>query len=193
MQGTAQQRVLSKDVLDTIPAGRGHENFAVLIPGVNTSAQDVGGTKTLSPTTMTIHGNRSSDQRVMVDGFTIRNIALNGQNTNVIPDMGSTEEVTVDYSGGSAELMSSGLKINYVPRQGGNTFKGSLFGTWANSSFQGNNYTQELKDRGLTVPNGLKEVYDINAVRRRPDCPRPAVVLHVGTLAEQPDLYRRDL
>jgi hypothetical protein len=163
VQGTSQQRVLSKDVLDTIPAGRGHENFAVLIPGVNTSAQDVGGTKTLSPTTMTIHGNRSSDQRVMVDGFTIRNIALNGQNTNVIPDMGSTEEVTVDYSAGSAELMASGLRINYVPRQGGNTFKGSLFVTWANTSFQGNNYTQDLKDRGLTVPNGLKEVYDVNA------------------------------
>ena len=26
VQGTSQQRVLSKDVLDTIPAGRGHEN-----------------------------------------------------------------------------------------------------------------------------------------------------------------------
>ena len=41
--------------------------------------------------------------------------------------------------------------------------KGRSSAPGVNSSFQGNNYTQDLKDRGLTVPNGLKEVYDINA------------------------------
>jgi hypothetical protein len=31
----------------------------------------------------------------------------------------------------------------------------SFFGTAVNSSFQGSNYTQELKDQGLTTPNEL--------------------------------------
>ena len=31
-----------------------------------------------------------------------------------------------------------------------------------NSKFQGNNYTQELKDAGLRTPNSIKLVYDVN-------------------------------
>ena len=31
-----------------------------------------------------------------------------------------------------------------------------------NSSFQGNNYSEDLKDRGLTTPNSLKKAYDVN-------------------------------
>ena len=38
----------------------------------------------------------------------------------------------------------------------------SFFGTGVNSSFQGNNYSQDLKDRGLTTPNSLKKAYDVN-------------------------------
>ena len=34
-------------------------------------------------------------------------------------------------------------------REGGNMFRGFIFGTGSNSSFQADNYTQELKDRGL--------------------------------------------
>jgi hypothetical protein len=52
--------------------------------------------------------------------------------------------------------------FNFIPREGGNTIQGSIFGTAANSSFQGNNFTQELQDLGLRAPNHLKNVFDIN-------------------------------
>ena len=36
----------------------------------------------------------------MIDGVTIRNIAAQGQNANLMPDMGGAQEVTVDYAAG---------------------------------------------------------------------------------------------
>jgi len=52
--------------------------------------------------------------------------------------------------------------VNLVPREGGNVFRGSFFATAASSRLQADNYSQELKDRGLSVPNSLKSEYDIN-------------------------------
>ena len=164
VQGTNQQRVIGKEVLDAIPAGRSHVSFTVLIPGVTTNGpQDVGGTSTLGATFMSIHGNRASDQRVMIDGFTIRNIAAQGQNANIMPDIGGAQELTVDYGAASAERAYAGLQINLIPREGGNAFKASFFATGVNSSFQSDNYTDELKAQGLSAPNSLKLMYDVNA------------------------------
>ena len=55
-----------------------------------------------------------------------------------------------------------GVRINLIPREGGNRYSGSFFGAWVNDKFQGDNYTQELKDRGLGAPNPIKRVYDFN-------------------------------
>jgi hypothetical protein len=163
VQNSSQQRVMGKEVLDAIPAGRSHVSFTVLIPGVTTNGpQDVGGTNTLGATFMTIHGNRASDQRVMIDGFTIRNIAAQGQNANIMPDVGGAQELTVDYAAGLAERAYAGLQINLVPREGGNSFRGSFFATGVNSKFQSDNYTEDLRARGLTTPNSLKLMYDVN-------------------------------
>ena len=60
--------------------------------------------------------------------------------------------------------------MNYVPRDGGNTFKGLLFVSGANGSMQATNYTTiaddpvtSLEARGLrTQPGALSKVYDFN-------------------------------
>jgi hypothetical protein len=76
--------------------------------------------------------------------------------------MASSQEVAMDTTGASAEQGQSGLKMNLIPRDGGNTFRGTFFGAWANSHFEGNNYTQELKDRKLPAINTLVNTYDVN-------------------------------
>jgi hypothetical protein len=50
ISGTAQQRVIPKEVVDAIPAGRSHQQLAVLIPGVTGTNPDVGGSNTLGLT-----------------------------------------------------------------------------------------------------------------------------------------------
>ncbi|MEP7304627.1 MAG: carboxypeptidase regulatory-like domain-containing protein [Acidobacteriota bacterium] len=161
VQSVTQQRVLGKDILDSIPAGRNHANFALLIPGM-TGAVDYGGTNNLNLSTLTVHGGRLGDQRVTVDGMSISATSGNGELSNFIPDQTSTQEVAVSFAAGSADQAFGGVQMNLIPREGGNVFKGSFFATAVNSSFQGSNYTQDLQDRGLRAPNSIKLVYDVN-------------------------------
>jgi carboxypeptidase family protein len=162
VQGTDQQRVLSKDIVDAIPAGRSHQQLAVLIPGVTGATPDVGGANTLGLVSLGIHGSRTTDMRVTANGVNLRNIGSPGQLISLQPDMGATQEVTVDYGGSSAEQEASGVQINYIPREGGNRFSGSFFGTYVGQDFQSSNYTDELKAAGLAQPNSLKRLYDFN-------------------------------
>ena len=161
IQSVTQQRVLGKEVLDAIPAGRNHANFANLIPGM-TGALDYGGTNNLNLSTLAVHGGRTGDQRVTVDGMSISATSGNGELSNFIPDITSTQEVAVSYSAGSADQAFGGVQMNLIPREGGNVFKGSVFATAVNSSFQQSNYTPELQAAGLRTPNSIKQVYDVN-------------------------------
>jgi hypothetical protein len=161
VQNVTQERVLDKEILDAIPVGRNQHNVANLIPGM-TGPLDYGGTNNLNLNTLSVHGSRANDQRVMVDGMSISATSGDGQLSNFIPDMTSTQEVAVSYSAGAAEQAFGGVQMNMIPREGGNTFKGSFFATGVNENFQSNNYTSELQAAGLRAPNSLKVVYDVN-------------------------------
>ena len=169
VQSANRQRVLTRDVLDAIPAGRSHLDAAALIPGlqVNVSGTrgtlaDVGGTNNLQNMTLTMHGGRSFDTRLMVDGIRIGNAGSGGEFTNYVPDMGSTQELVIDYAAITAEQMTGGVRLNYVPKDGGNRYSGSVFATGVNGDFQSDNLDDELVARGLTAPNAMKLTYDIN-------------------------------
>jgi hypothetical protein len=169
VQSAAKQQVLQKEVIDAIPVGRSHQSLAILIPGLSTSTginaqtQDVGGTNNLRlANAFTIHGGRTSDSNVQIDGFQVRNIGSFANLTNMFPDMGATQEMTIDYAAGLGDAATGGVKVNYVPKEGGNALRFSFFGTGVNSSFQGNNYSDELKARGLSKPNSLRKAYDVN-------------------------------
>src|SRR5690606_33777696 len=64
VQSVTQERVLQKEVLDAIPAGRNQHSFASMIPGM-VGALDYGGTNNLNLNTLSVHGSRAADQRVM--------------------------------------------------------------------------------------------------------------------------------
>ena len=164
VQSATKQRVIDADVLAAIPNGRTQFTAATLIPGMNLNNQDVGGTNIINTTggTMTIHGSNGNDQRVMIDGLSTANAELAGQASNFLPNMGSAQEVAVDFSSGTADQATGGVRINIIPREGGNQFTGGLFATGATSGFQADNYTDELQARGLRTPNSVKMNYDIN-------------------------------
>jgi len=164
VQGAVKQRVIPNDVLTNIPTGRTQFTAATLIPGMNLNNQDVGGTNIINTTggSITVHGSSGNDQRVMIDGLSTANAELAGNASNFLPNFGSVQEVAVDYAAGTADQPYGGVRINMIPREGGNQFRGSLFATAVNSSFQGSNYTQDLIDRGLKTPNSINVQSDIN-------------------------------
>jgi len=167
VQTAAQQKVLNKELIENLPTGRSATYLAVLVPGVNVSggfagqSQDVGGNLGDAMTQLTIHGGRTTDFRLQIDGLPT-NGGEGAQWTAFVPNMTSTQEITVDTSGASAENAVGGVRINLIPQSGGNGFSGSVFATGVNSSFQSSNFTQELKERGLKAVNGIKALYDIN-------------------------------
>jgi len=123
---------------------------------------DVGGTNNLQNTLISMHGGRRSDTRLMIDGVRIGNVAGEGQWTNYVPDTGTAQEVAIDYSSMQAEHLTGGLRINVIPRAGGNTFRGSLFATAVGEAWQSSNLSQDLIDQGTQEPNRLKRAYDFN-------------------------------
>jgi carboxypeptidase family protein len=168
VQSSQKERVFSQDLIDAIPAGRSHINEIVLIPGIQAAQpgrgglQDVGGTNNLQNTTFSIHGSRTFDTRLQIDGVRLGNVLSPGEFSNYVPDTSATQEVTIDYSSMQAELAFAGPRINIVPKEGGNRFSGSLFASGVNRWWQNNNLTPELQAAGLPAPNAMKLAYDVN-------------------------------
>jgi Carboxypeptidase regulatory-like domain len=186
VQSATVQRVATKEVIDNIPSGRLGINIAALQPGMMlgattgngtlqgsanlATAQDVGGTAGDTFTDLSIHGSKASEQRQTIAGLSAATIIRFGESLSSSPSFTAMQEMSVDSSGADATLATGGVRMNYIPRDGGNTFKGLFFMSYANSSMQSSNYTTiaddpvtSLQARGLrTNPNLLKEVFDYN-------------------------------
>jgi hypothetical protein len=76
--------------------------------------------------------------------------------------MGAMEEVNVDYGAVSADNTTGGVRVNFIPREGGNKFAGNVYYGFMNTSMQSSNFSQDLKDQGLRTPNDIKTNWDIN-------------------------------
>ena len=68
--------------------------------------------------------------------------------------------------GQGAEAMDmgqSGMRINIVPRSGGNVFHGSVFSAYTGESFESEmNIDDRLRSLGFTTPTGLVKLWDVN-------------------------------
>ena len=166
VQNTVQQRVIDRQVIDTIPAGRDVYNMAsATIPGMTVSQRDVGGVNTnrsTTPPNLSIHGSQGSDQQLFQNGITMMSAAqlsygFGGQQNNA-----GTQEITFGTSAGSAEASTGGVRINMIPREGANVFGGTLAASFTNRALQGNNLSDDLVARGLASPNTIKKSGEIN-------------------------------
>src|SRR5207247_1813851 len=111
------------------------------------NSPDVGGSLGANMTDLVAHGSRSSDFRMMVNGVSLSTNA--GGRAGAVPNISAYQEVAIDAAAVDASQALGGPRVNFIPRDGGNTTKGTGFIGFANSSFQGNNFTQRLKDLGL--------------------------------------------
>ena len=160
----SRSAVLSADTIDALPSSRNYASLARMIPAAVFNGTDVGGSA-LQGTggSVQIHGSRQQDQRVTLNGINTMTLQAGGNIGGQIPDTGSAAEVTVDHTAVSAELPTGGVRINYIPRDGGNRWAAASFFTFTNGSLAGSNFTPALKAAGLTTPNEVKRNWDLNA------------------------------
>jgi hypothetical protein len=163
VQNTTQQRVLSGDALDAIPVNRVPAFMAALIPGVSNSTQDVGGSTgpIVAGGSLSIHGSRPTDIRTMSNGVSIQT-AETGSSVQGVPNIAAFQEVVIDTGAADASNSLGGVRINLVPKEGGNAFHGSFVGAFANEDLQSSNFTDQLRSRGLSAPTGIRKIWDVN-------------------------------
>jgi hypothetical protein len=162
---TRSQKVLDRELIRDIPSARQYYSAAALIPGLSIpNTFDVGGSQQPAAPDFIIHGARAGDGRLTVDGISVGQRGGSGDTGSnrsmYILNVGSVQETTISTSGGLGEAESAGVAINMVPREGGNTHRGSVFWSQSNGALQGNNFTPELQAQGLRSPNELKNVWE---------------------------------
>ena len=164
VQNVTQQKVITQDVLDSVPSAKSQLALASLMPAATQapSTQDVGGSRGEASSRISIHGGRPDDSLLLLDGMSYNRIAAtNGRGAQINPLAAS--EILIDSGGGgSAEYISASASINMVPRDGGNKFSGTLFFSGMNDHFQGDNLTDNLKAQGLGFVGKLTNIYDAN-------------------------------
>jgi hypothetical protein len=168
LQNTKQQVVMTRDVIDNVPTGRSFQNLGVLIPGVTGGQvvgspinQDVGGSSGQSFMTLAIHGGRQTDQRIDLDGMSTSAWTRPDSSAIVFTD-GNIEEYNISVAANSADTETGGVRINLIPREGGNTFRGSFFANYAAPGLQGQNNNDDLRARGLLDANKMKSMWSVN-------------------------------
>ena len=186
---TSRQAVLSADTIDALPSARNYVTLARMIPSAVYNGTDVGGSNLqLVGGSVRIHGSRDQDQRVTLNGINTMTLQAGGNIGGQIPDVGSASEVTVDHTAVSAELSTGGVRINFIPRDGGNRFAAATFFTFSNGALASDNFTDELKAAGLGAPNEIKKNWDLNAFSRGTFQARQGLVLVLDALHRRREL-----
>ena len=161
IQSTTKQTVFNTQLMNELPTNRTTQGFGALVPGAVVSGTNVGGSAPEALNSVSsMHG--LGDTRVMSNGVTTGTL-MGGQSVDMhFQNPAANEEVSFDTAAVSADGATGGVRVNYLPRDGGNTFKGTFFATYSNSALQGDNFTQRVKDLHLTAVNSNLRNWDIN-------------------------------
>jgi hypothetical protein len=159
-QNVTQQRVIQMHVIQALP--NTGTNFAALTPGA-TRNTDVGGSSGADTgATFAIHGGRGQDTRRLIDGMRWNSMEVGNSGTGFYFDPTGAEEVSIQLGGNSAEFELGGVQVNLIPKTGGNTYHGYLFGTFTNDTFNSTAVPDDLKARGLPTIGAVDHVYDVS-------------------------------
>ena len=165
VQSTTRQVSITQEIVSQIPSSRNPFALGVLIPGVTQSfgARDVGGAVVAEVAALSANGGRTNDQRMMVNGVALSSGIGGGWGGGAVPNAAGTQEFAIDVSAVDAQAATGGVRVNFIPRDGGNQFKGTVFGSYSRGSWASDNYTgSDVQQRGLTAPSKTKENGDFN-------------------------------
>jgi Carboxypeptidase regulatory-like domain len=150
--------VANRDVLDAIPTTRRDTTArALLIPGTTVTPFVLG------QYNLTSHGSATSDFTMAIDGLRVNNLCGSGQYSGFYMNDAAVQELSYLTGSESAEIQSSGIRVNQVPKDGGNKFSGSFFLYGQGSSLQSDNRTDAMKAiqaNGLPLITTAGTAYD---------------------------------
>jgi hypothetical protein len=174
-----QQTVMNQEVLEGIPSGRDPWSVAKVIPGVQVSTYDVGGTQSFQQSSLSAHGSSTNDVSYNIDGATVNWPGGGGGATMICHDQGMFEEV--NYMTSAIRPRSWWRRVDQHGHQdAGNKWKGDVRYNWTTGcpTPQDPKPGASRRQRAARRPRARQP----DAVRLRPQrlrrrraCPRPSL------------------
>jgi hypothetical protein len=163
VQSVRRQTIIDGDVIKELPAARSYAGIMMLIPATTTQA---GGNLDIQVTPGMLvfggAGGRNNEARIQVDGLNT-GAAFNGAGvSSYMPDISNAQEIVTTTSGGLGEAEVGGPSFSIVPKTGGNSISGSFYASNITKGMVGDNYSEDLQQRGLTTPGKLFKLWDMN-------------------------------
>ncbi|MYJ05123.1 MAG: TonB-dependent receptor [Acidobacteria bacterium] len=162
VQSAARVEVVEREVLDSLPTTRNTQSIGYLAQGVRLTRPDVGGAQMMEQVRMSVHGATPRHTTMQVDGMIVNSQMGDGLIMNY-NNQALSQEMAMTTSGNNAEVQAGGLRLNMIPKDGGNQFSGTNYvGFTLNESWQADNFTQGMQDLGLTSNQGVTNIHDVN-------------------------------
>ena len=155
----ARAQVLDREAIDSIPTGRSIQGMAQLVPGVSLNLPDTGGARAMQQTYMTVRGMTTANTTMLVDGMLVNGLQGDGAVQSYFNDA-MNAEVSIQTSGISADTSAGGVRMNMIPREGGNRFSGDYKAAYRPGTWQADNLTGRHIDRGLSARNAIDRILD---------------------------------
>lgn len=183
-QGVTQRVVMTREVLDVLPTGRNIQAVGIMIPGTTIAvggggaiSRDVGGSGGLQQSPLQFRG--SGDTVQTIEGLRLNNLCAQGAYSGVYWNDGSFQELSYVTGADSAEMGQGGMRVNMVPKDGGNSFRGQITGNFTNDNFASDNCgsagigqpcsrsnltgsTTFNPNNRLTNVSEIQEIWDVN-------------------------------
>ncbi|MBM3777499.1 MAG: TonB-dependent receptor [Acidimicrobiia bacterium] len=162
VQNVRTQTLLSRETLDTLPTGKTVSAFATLTLGTggfDRPVFDTGGSKAEMNLGFGVHGSKAGDGQINQDDMLATNNSGFAARQNQI-NQAAVQEIAIETRGISAESPYSGVRINVVPKEGGNEFSLSFSVSGTGPALQGSNLTDEIRSRGVNDQGKVRKVYD---------------------------------
>src|SRR6187551_882142 len=139
-----QRVVMTAEVREALPTGRNIQAMGIMIPGTSLAqggggalSRDVGGSGNLQQSPLQYRG--SGDTVQTIEGLRLNNLCAQGAYSGVYWNDASFEEFSYVTGADSAEVGQGGMRVNMVPRDGGNSFRGSMIMNYAGEGFGSDN------------------------------------------------------
>ena len=122
VQTVRDQFVVNREMMDALPGTSTFSGRAVLIPGVRNTGMGEGQYWPAA------HGNTWRDAATTNDGARANTLIDDGQwQMGWEMNQAATAELAYDAGGAPAEVQTGGVLQNAIPKEGGNTFRGTFY------------------------------------------------------------------
>jgi hypothetical protein len=161
VQSVTRQRVVDDEILNALPTGRVPGLVLAAMPNITQNELNVGGLQAELGSGSTVTRG-VPDVQISVGNVTLKTAGGSSGPLTVASNMGAYQQLAIDTGGLGVERMEGGVRLNLIPREGGNTFSGFLQASFTNESLQGTNFTPELQAKGLTAPDKVRKFWEVN-------------------------------